>query len=197
MANHFNLDAKNAAVIHGSGHLGGGPLTKGRLVSPYSRTAHEFMFNPVAVELSHGWAWGRHKMYGNAFPVLSGGTGEDGTISFNLILDGDRGRSRARRANGGNDSSNANVSMDVASEIGFYLSLTMPDERTSLNASSGGSVAGATPSMMILTLGSLCTRVGVVMESVKISAKKFTPTLEVSYATLDIKLLIAPRFNKS
>lgn len=171
-----------------------GPLKKGRIVLPSTRAQKQFMFNPSELERSHSWDWARQKIPGNSHPVYNGGSGSDESISFTLILDGDRGRMLERRGVGSNTRSNANT-FSVARDIQFFYSLTFP-ERESAMLRSIGAVTGATPPLFVLTLGGMRT-LGI-MESVKVTMRQWTRNLDIMRASLEVKMFVfepVPVFN--
>lgn len=72
-----------------------------------------FQFNPLEVSIRHGWKWGKQSIPGRSHPHYSGGSGDEETFSFTLVLDADRGTLERRRRN------NPNLG-DVESYLRFY-----------------------------------------------------------------------------
>ena len=163
-------------------------VDKGRITVPSTRATRSFMWNPTSVKITHGWKWAKQAIFGNSHNMMQGGSGEDEVVSFSLIIDGDRGRSEARRATGTSSTANAATSRDISDELNWYRSLTYP-----LQASptvQGGYITGSTPPVVVLTLGTMFTKAACVVENVDITVSMFTPLLEPMHATIEMKLAI-------
>jgi hypothetical protein len=155
-------------------------LTKCRIVNVRTRFAHEVMVNPATVSFGHGWNFGSHTPHGMSHPVISGGTGSEGTISFQLVVDGERGRLDQRRAG-------VSGSLSIKYELDYYESLTLPEEPPADAAA--GVAAGGSPPRLILTLGTLFRRIEVRCTSFSANVTLFSPQLDPIRATIDLSFV--------
>ena len=98
-----------------------------------------FMYNPNEITDEQVPGWSSVRVPGASHPIYSAGGGEEHVISFDLFLDGDRGRFGREGP--------VRTSRSIAEDIAFYQSLRLPVDYNSLE------VALAFPDVVLLTMG--------------------------------------------
>lgn len=161
-------------------------MRKGRIIQIRTRSVHQFMFNPASVRTSHGWSWGKMNPLGMSSPLLTGGAGNDFSISFQLMLDADRGYYELRRAG-------QYAPTSLALLLEYYRGLTHP-ERPPAEASFGFG-GGGTPPDLVLSLGEAwLSRVPCVAESVSVEVTAMDPdSMDPLRATIDLAFAVRSR----
>lgn len=92
-------------------------VTRGRITVIETGITRNFMFNPPEIVDTKNVNWGQLDVPGASHPVYQYGTGGERNITFELYLDGDRGRY---------DRLDTQEDISVETEIKFYRSLVYP-----------------------------------------------------------------------
>jgi hypothetical protein len=94
-------------------------FTVGRVAVPSQGTGRTFMFNPNDISDTKATSWGSIEVPGASHPVYQFGAGGERLITFELYLDGDRGRFGREQAR--------NIhSLSIMDELRWYRSLVYP-----------------------------------------------------------------------
>lgn len=116
-------------------------VKRGRLSIPQRGTGRIFMFNPNDVSDTKGINYGSIEVPGASHPVYQYGAGGERLITFDLYIDGDRGRF-------GREQARDNSSLSIKDELHWYRSLIYP-------SSFGMSYAEVAPYLVLFTYGEL------------------------------------------
>lgn len=149
-------------------------IIRGHLAVPDRGTGRTFMFNPTEIKDNKGVNYGSLDLPGMSHPVLQYGSGGERVISFQLYLDGDRGKV----ARGGA----ANLDLSVEEDILFYRSLLYPVE---FDVSGIRSIY---PPNVLFSYGPLFKAVKCVVTKANVTVKYWTPQGEPVRATIDMEL---------
>lgn len=154
-----------------------GAKVKGHITVPDRSLTKYFMFNPAEVTDTKGVDWGTLKVPGASHPVYQSGAGGDRSISFDLFLDGDRGRYKSTPAPVGEVGG-----LDISREIEFYQSLLYPG-RIELD-----SMEAMAPYMVLFTFGVLYTAVPCLVFKADVRITDFTSDLAPMRAVISLEL---------
>lgn len=178
----------------------GGQVAKGRISIPETGEVLVFMFNPNMVKDQKGVAYPDQVVPGMSHPVTQFAGGGARVISFEIYLDGDRGRMGQSTSNGQlqNHSraprvgdKNPRVSQgpqpnapdkDITAEIDFYRSLLYPI------AVNGGGLADVHPPILVFSMGTLFQSIICVAERCDVQVTSFNVKLRPVRATLNVSL---------
>lgn len=160
-------------------------MTKGRLTVVDTGQTVEFMFNPAEVKKGYAPTYATMLVPGVSHPVVQYAAGGSETITFTLWLDGDRGRNHPRIFNGARPQAKGDA-IDIADELAFYESLTLP------RSSDAALVTDVPPSVVLFTFGILFQAVPCVVTSASPTISWWTPDLRPMRATIDFALLRKP-----
>ena len=116
-------------------------VTRGRFSVPGRGTGRTLMFNPNDVSDTKGINYGSIEVPGASHPVYQFGAGGERLISFDLYVDGDRGRF-------GRQEPRAADSLSIMDELMWYRSLVYP-------TAYGQSYAQVAPYTVLFTFGEL------------------------------------------
>lgn len=122
----------------------------GRIVSPAKGTGRIFMFNPNDVTDTKGISWGTIEIPGASHPVYQFGAGGERLITFDLYIDGDRGRFGRAQARD-------NSTLSIMDELKWYRSLVHPKAY-------GMQFADVAPWTILFTFGELYNNVPCVVK---------------------------------
>jgi len=119
-------------------------VVRGRFSVPERRTGRTMMFNPNDVSDEKTINWGSIEVPGASHPVYQYGAGGERVISFDLYIDGDRGRfGRAEPRS---------MDLSIMDELMWYRSLIYP-------SAYGMSYAQVAPFLVLFTFGELYNNV--------------------------------------
>lgn len=153
-------------------------VTRGRLTVLSTGDSRSFQFNPNEVTDDKGVNWGTLDVPGASHPIYQYGTGGERIISFELYLDGDRGRyGRAEFP------PSEYLDLSIQSEINFYRSLVYPSQYDSQD------FAAVYPYMLSLSMGNYFKALPCIIKSpptVKITY--WTPKMDPVRATVSMSL---------
>lgn len=184
--------------------IGGGPpsVTKGQLValrgSGQKITSHTktFMFNPNNVNDTKGTSWPTVEIPGASHPVYQFGAGGERLISFDLYVDGDRGRLAKlpkiwnyqvwqQQVAGGPKILPQGQGLSITDELVFYRSLVHP-------VGYAQSPAQVYPSTCTFSMGELYKSVPVIVKKADWHIHYWTPDMRPVRATIAIILGESP-----
>lgn len=143
---------------------------RGRFTIVERGTTWVFMFNPAEVSDQKGVNWAEGDVPGASSPVIQFGSGKARIISFELYLDGDRGKA----ARGGD-------SLSIEEDIKFFQSLEYPSKYDK------GPVA-VSPWTVIFTMGPMYQQVPCKLLQCPTRITYWTPKMEPVRATVSISL---------
>ena len=143
---------------------------KGRFTLYDSEESRDFMFNPNMIVDGKPATFGVVSIGGSSHPIYQFGSGDEHAISFELYLDGDRGRVGKVRD-----------TLSIADDLNWYKSLTYPDTYNN-------GIAAVAPQKVLWTFGNYATSVLVIVVSAQINVTMFTPDLDPVRATIAIEL---------
>jgi hypothetical protein len=153
-------------------------VTRGSLVVVSRGITQPLMFNPNDVSDDKEISWGTLQVPGASHPIYQYGAGGERSISFDIYLDGDRGRfgrSEQRDA------------LSIQSHIAFYRSLVYPMKFE--NATGGGvNMSAVFPSLVIFNFGPMYQSVTCIVKKVSVKINYWTPTLEPVRASIGVQL---------
>ena len=176
-------------------------VTKGRLVIPSkgagrtfsvmgdpSGTGHTMMFNPNDVKDTKAVNWGSTEVPGASHPVYQFGAGGERLVSFELYVDGDRGRAGLR----GNSGQGVNFGFDrtlevngdtlsIADELVFYRSLIYPGKYND-------DPIAVFPHVILFTFGELYNNMVCICKKADWEVKFWTPDLKPVRAVIQMQL---------
>lgn len=155
--------------------------TKGQLSIPETGEVVPFMFNPNTISDAKGITWASQGIPGVSHPVEQFASGGRRVITFELYLDGDRGR-RYRRVTNANRTGKGD-SIDVADEIAFYRSLVYPKSQAASN------VSDVAPYTVLLTFGVMFQSVPCLVNKADPTITYFKPDLSPLRATISMELI--------
>ncbi len=116
-------------------------VVRGRISVPARGTGRIFMFNPNDITDTKGISWGSVEVPGASHPVYQFGAGGERLVSFDLYVDGDRGRF-------GREQARDTSSLSIRDELHWYRSLEYP-------TAYGGGYVRVAPFECTFTFGTL------------------------------------------
>ena len=152
-------------------------VTRGRLTVLSKGYSRVFMFNPPEVSDDKSVAYGTLSMPGASHPVIQYGSGGERVISFQVYLDGDRGRYGREEQR---------VSISVEDHIRFYQSMLYPAEL------SMGDMKAVFPYLLLFNFGPLYRDVACVLKAAPLRVSYWSPHLEPVRATMGLALSEVP-----
>ena len=135
------------------------------------------MFNPPEVDDSHPPIYGSIEVPGASHPVYQYGAGGERLITFNLYVDGDRGRIGGAGTRQGPQAG----TLDISNEVLFYRALVAPSNYTQ-------TFANVFPPLVIFTMGSFYNGVRCLVKKADPKFTYFTPKMEPVRAMISIIL---------
>lgn len=102
-------------------------VQRGMITIPERGVGRTFMFNPNDVSDTKGITWASTEIPGSSHPVYQFGAGGERLISFELYLDGDRGRKGRAQARPGVDPTSGTGPLSIKDELHFWRSLVHPN----------------------------------------------------------------------
>jgi hypothetical protein len=147
----------------------------------------QFMFNPPTLRDQKGLALPDQPVPGMSHPVTQYAGGGARMVSFELYLDGDRGRvgqgqgSLQNRAQASSDASLPG-SKSIENEIKFWQSLRYPSRTEGLG------LPDIRPPRVLFTFGTLFTGMLCQVDRCEVNVTYWTVNLEPMKATLDVAL---------
>lgn len=163
-------------------------VRKGRFILRRSRRIIPFMFNPNSIKGRHGWDYGRSTPPGRSHPYYGGGQGAEETITFQLYLDGDRGRSDFR-SNDPDLVIENEPDFNIMPQVNELRSLTRPDD-PDLDGAYG------IPDSIFCSMGTIL-RGEVRAISIDWEIINFTKEYDAKRAYVDCELVIIERDNNT
>lgn len=152
-------------------------ITKGSITVLERGITKNFMFNPNEITDEKGVNYGATEIPGVSHPVYQFGSGGERLISFELHLDGDRGRH-------GKDTSQG---VSIKPEILFWQSLVYPSNY--LDTANDSVISQVYPFLVTFSFGTMYNRVQCIVKSVgPIVVNYWTPDLAPVRAKVPIKL---------
>lgn len=137
-------------------------VERGRISVPGRGTGRTFMFNPNDISDEKGISWGSIEVPGASHPVYQFGAGGERIISFELYIDGDRGRfGRTESRNVG--------SLSIKDELHWYRSLVYP-------TAYGSSYAQVAPYLVLFSFGELYNGVNCIVKKANWKVNYWVPT---------------------
>lgn len=158
------------------GVTGGGQptVTRGMITIPDRGTSRYFMFNPNDVNDTKGISWGSIEVPGASHPVYQFGAGGERLISFELYMDGDRGRF-------GRQQQRDTSTLSVKDELYFYRGLIMPRQY-------GMDMASVFPYTVLFTFGELYQNLPCIVKAAPWKIEYWTPKLQPVRARIALQL---------
>lgn len=150
-------------------------VTRGRITIPARGFGRTFMFNPNEIGDAKGISFGSMEVPGASHPVYQFGAGGERLISFDLNIDGDRGR-YGRETNGRDL-----TSLSITDELLFYRSLIYPSQY-------GNDIAQVFPYTVLFTFGELYSSMPCIVKKADWKVNYWTPKLQPVRATINIAL---------
>ena len=201
MGSQFRSESRQVRNNFGRGQgadpRGGGVVTKGRISVVDTSEVWEFMFNPSAIRDQKGISYPDQAVPGMSHPVTQFAGGGARVVTFELYLDGDRGRlgqtagglqnnARPPRLVSPGDNredrrSNA-PSKSIRDEILLWQSFQYP------TVSEGIGMAEVHPPILLFTFGTLFSGMDCVLERCDVNVDYWSIELEPIRATLGISL---------
>lgn len=162
----------NPAVIKGSF----------KVLRGNSAVSRKFMFNPNDFNDTHPPTYGSLQVPGASHPQYQYGAGGERLISFDLYLDGDRGRANQRQKGVSTDSG---IPLNVMDELFFYRGLVFP-------LVYGDTFANVFPPLVLFSFGPVYNNVRVIVKKADWKITYWTPKLEPVRAIVQIVLGESP-----
>lgn len=166
-------------------------LLKGSLVTTQTNRTITFMFNPTSFGRSHSYTYNNTPVGGRSHPLKTGGSGGDENYSFELWLDGDRGRLERKD----NDRLRRQVQQEFQSPLSIESDLN--DLRSLTRPYSVEGDGHGTPETVICRFGTLVRGDECVINSVEENVVHLTKNLEPQRAVVTINLSVLQRFNQT
>lgn len=172
----------------------GRQVTKGRISIVQTSEVWEFMFNPPTMRDQKGIAYPDQAVPGMSHPVTQYAGGGARVVSFELYLDGDRGRlgrdqagqlrNEARPPRGGNFRAQDPdpPSKSIEAEILFLQSLQYP------MATEGNGIPDIEPPRLLFTFGTLFDSMECVLEQCSVEVVYWNANLEPIRANIGMAL---------
>lgn len=162
-------------------------VTKGMIVVPNASREtvrfKEFMFNPPELSDSKSVNYGTLDVPGGSHPTYQYGSGGARVFTFELYLDGDRGRSGLRQKGGDGLTLLPDiVGLSVKQEIAWYRSLLYP------TAYSSGSFESVSPRTVLFSLGNYLRSVPCKVTQADVKITFWTPYMEPVRANVAMTL---------
>jgi Contractile injection system tube protein len=154
------------------------PITRGVLSVPSKNITKTFQFNPSEMDDDKQINWGTLQIPGASHPAYQYGSGGERLLTFELYLDGDRGRFD-RESSGDKPEQQ---SLSVKSEIRFYQSLLYP---TNYDINSFTEVY---PYIVLFTFGEYIKGMECVVKQARVRVNYWTPQLDPVRATISMIL---------
>lgn len=148
-------------------------ITRGRITIPAKGVSKTFMYNPNDVTDNKAVQWAATEIPGSSEVVYSYGSGGERLFTFDLYLDGDRGRF-------GRGGGVTVETLSVMNDIRFYQSLTYPQQY-------GDSAAKVFPYTLLFSFGPMYDNIPVIMKKCSVKIDYWTPKLEPVRATLSME----------
>jgi len=148
--------------------------TRGHITVPDRGLSQGFMFNPANVSDNKGVNYGTVNVPGASHPVYQYGSGGERIISFQIYLDGDRGRF-GREETG-------RQTLSIRNDINFYQSLLYPAEFDTLG------FEAVYPPIVLFTFGPMFNNIPCIVKAAPYTVTYWTPGLEPVRATINLTL---------
>lgn len=126
-------------------------------------TKRFIMFNPNTVDDDKGINWGTVEVPGSSHPVYHYGSGGERIISFELWIDGDRGRF-------GREQTRDTSSLSIKDELAWYRSLVYP-------VGYGGDALDVSAPIVLFTFGELYNNVRCIVKKAPWKVEHWVPGL--------------------
>ena len=153
-------------------------ITRGclRVLNGNTAVSRYFMFNPNEISDSKETSWGSIEVPGASHPIYQWGAGGERLISFDLYIDGDRGRfGRQQARNTG--------SLSVRDELYWYRSLVYPQTNAS-----GLDMSASFPRLVLYDDGEMYKNLPVIVKKAHWKTTFWTPKREPVRSIVSIAL---------
>lgn len=156
--------------------------TKGHFSIAESGEMYRFMFNPNEMNDQHSVNYARQGVPGVSHPIIQFASGGERTISFELWLDGDRGRTRRGAINSLRSADTRENSLTIQDDLDFLYSLTLPVE------TEGRIFSDVHPPVILFTFGTMFEAMPCVLTSAPHKITKWDSRMNPIRGTVGITL---------
>lgn len=146
-------------------------VKRGMITVPERGIGRTFMFNPNDVSDTKGITWASGDIPGASHPVYQFGSGGERLISFDLYLDGDRGRKGREQVRPGVDTTSGTGPLSIKDELHFWRSLIHPNGY-------GQSHAKVAPLTVLFSFGELYNNLPCIVKAAPWKINYWVPSLE-------------------